>query len=629
MTLASLQRKRQILPLGRKGDRPGGAARTQHVNKILKYIDISIRPGMARSLLIVRPSHRERPPVVSVTSEVATSLSFQSAPQRLAKTDPSEASAGFGALVDSNTAAANNNNTAAANQTQTPAPRRADNPSTAQNNTQPSDAATANQAANDSNNPNTASGQASDANNAPNAGGANAGQPSKASADAPKGGTAKSSDKQPSSDDSSATDPNLVAQQGGAAVVPNAISVVIPVVLIPTNVPSTPPASSATTGVTASGNSTAPLAIAAAAIAASSPAIAPPAASSTQISPAGGTASETAASANVTAAATTSAIATAARAAANAATVAPANPQATQANAAQANEANATINGGLTATIAATAPVAPKTAQLKAPLAATTAKTASSTSDATTSPSDSTTASADAANNIVAPPPPGAAKQETGNDATKSDASTGASSNSAPAISAHDRSPTAVAAGHTLTDPSDTGAQAAGTIQPPPQPVAATIASAGALSATAATNAPVPLSGLALEIAASARSGKSRFDIRLDPADLGRIDVRIDVDRNGQVTSHLAVEKPETLSLLRQDAPQLQQALDDAGLKTGNGGLQFSLRDQSSSGQNNGDQAGRNAHQLIVGDEDAIPAAIAGRTYGRQSGSSSGVDIRV
>ena len=76
----------------------------------------------------------------------------------------------------------------------------------------------------------------------------------------------------------------------------------------------------------------------------------------------------------------------------------------------------------------------------------------------------------------------------------------------------------------------------------------------------------MPLSGLALEIAASANSGKSRFEIRLDPADLGRIDVRIDVDRNGQVTSHLTVEKPETLSMLRQDAPQLQRALDDAGL---------------------------------------------------------------
>jgi flagellar hook-length control protein FliK len=138
------------------------------------------------------------------------------------------------------------------------------------------------------------------------------------------------------------------------------------------------------------------------------------------------------------------------------------------------------------------------------------------------------------------------------------------------------------------------------------------------------------MSGLAMEIAASAKSGKSRFEIRLDPAELGRIDVRIDVDRNGQVTSHLTVERPETLSMLRQDANQLQKALDNAGLSTGNSGLQFSLRDQSQQGQqNNGQQSNPNAHRLIVSEDDSVPAAIAGRTYGRALGATSGVDIRV
>ena len=169
-----------------------------------------------------------------------------------------------------------------------------------------------------------------------------------------------------------------------------------------------------------------------------------------------------------------------------------------------------------------------------------------------------------------------------------------------------------------------------GQIQPQLPAAAAAAVPATSLSVTAATSAPVPLSGLAVEIAASVKSGKSRFEIRLDPADLGRIDVRIDVDRNGQVTSHLTVEKPETLSMLRQDAPQLQRALDDAGFKTGDGGLQFSLRDQSSSGQqNNGNETGRNAQRLVISEDDTIPAAVAGRTYGRMLGSSSGVDIRV
>ena len=82
--------------------------------------------------------------------------------------------------------------------------------------------------------------------------------------------------------------------------------------------------------------------------------------------------------------------------------------------------------------------------------------------------------------------------------------------------------------------------------------------------------------------------------------------------------------------MLRQDAPQLQRALDNAGFKTGNSGLQFSLRDQSSSGQNAGRQRpGRNAQRLIISEDDTIPAAVAGRSYGRMLGSSSGVDIRV
>jgi flagellar hook-length control protein FliK len=100
-------------------------------------------------------------------------------------------------------------------------------------------------------------------------------------------------------------------------------------------------------------------------------------------------------------------------------------------------------------------------------------------------------------------------------------------------------------------------------------------------------------------------------------------------ENSRQVTSHLTVEKPETLSMLRQDAPQLQQALNDAGLKTGSGGLQFSLRDQSSSGQNNnGNPTNGNAHQLVISEQDAVSPAVAGR-YGRVAGTSGGVDIRV
>jgi flagellar hook-length control protein FliK len=198
----------------------------------------------------------------------------------------------------------------------------------------------------------------------------------------------------------------------------------------------------------------------------------------------------------------------------------------------------------------------------------------------------------------------------------------------AAAPSSHDHA--AVTANTQASIASDPSAQAAA-LAAPMQNAAPTPITTASLTAAPATGAPVPVSGLAVEIAASVQNGKTRFELRLDPADLGRIDVRIDVDRSGQVTSHLTVEKPETLSMLRQDAPQLQQALSDAGLKTSSNGLQFSLRDQSSSGQQNwqNNNQSSNTQRLVVSEDTNVSASLAGQSYGRMASASGGVDIRV
>jgi flagellar hook-length control protein FliK len=137
----------------------------------------------------------------------------------------------------------------------------------------------------------------------------------------------------------------------------------------------------------------------------------------------------------------------------------------------------------------------------------------------------------------------------------------------------------------------------------------------------------VPVAGLAVEFVSRAQDGLRRFDIRLDPPELGRIDVRLDVDTAGKVTSRLTVERAETLDLLRRDAPQLERALQHAGLNT-EGGLEFSLRDQNFA---NREQAPRNpaAAQLIVSDDEVAAAEAARRGYGRMIGLGGGVDIRV
>lgn len=156
-----------------------------------------------------------------------------------------------------------------------------------------------------------------------------------------------------------------------------------------------------------------------------------------------------------------------------------------------------------------------------------------------------------------------------------------------------------------------------------------TVTVAGPAASAQAASIPVPVNGLAVDIATRAAAGNTSFQIRLDPAELGRIDVRLDVDKHGRVTSHLTVDQPATLDMLRKDAPQLQRALEDAGLKTGDGGLQFSLRDQSPQGGQGDSGQGRQSHRLIVSEEISATPQVVGASYGRSSGSSSGVDISI
>ncbi|GJD60184.1 flagellar hook-length control protein FliK [Methylobacterium frigidaeris] len=127
---------------------------------------------------------------------------------------------------------------------------------------------------------------------------------------------------------------------------------------------------------------------------------------------------------------------------------------------------------------------------------------------------------------------------------------------------------------------------------PAPQVKSADAATAAPAETRPALSVQAPLSAVPITIGMRALAGSNRFEIRLDPYELGRIDVSLDIDRqHGAVKAHLVVERPETLALLQRDAGSLQQALVQAGLDPGDAGLSFSLRDGG--GQNpQRDQAG-------------------------------------
>lgn len=139
----------------------------------------------------------------------------------------------------------------------------------------------------------------------------------------------------------------------------------------------------------------------------------------------------------------------------------------------------------------------------------------------------------------------------------------------------------------------------------------------------------VPAMAIALQVARNLQKGINRFDIRLDPAEMGRIDVRMEVKRDGNVTAHMIVERPETLDLLRRDASALHQALNDAGLQADTNSLNFSLRDGT---DGNNTQAfndeGRNAGTSGVNDV-ATEEGPTGPVYNINLSANGGIDIRV
>ena len=92
---------------------------------------------------------------------------------------------------------------------------------------------------------------------------------------------------------------------------------------------------------------------------------------------------------------------------------------------------------------------------------------------------------------------------------------------------------------------------------------------------------------VAYEFARNVSDGLSRFQIHLNPAEMGRIDVKMEIDKNGALNARLVVERAETLDLLQRDVRALERALSQAGLDSNKTNLEFSLKQDSFAGQNN------------------------------------------
>ncbi|HEX7759570.1 MAG TPA: flagellar hook-length control protein FliK, partial [Caulobacteraceae bacterium] len=82
-------------------------------------------------------------------------------------------------------------------------------------------------------------------------------------------------------------------------------------------------------------------------------------------------------------------------------------------------------------------------------------------------------------------------------------------------------------------------------------------------------------SQLADQIARRSGGKSAQFDISLDPAGLGKVNVKVRIDTSGQLTAQIAFDNPAAAAEAKARAGDLQQALTQAGFDISQNGLSF------------------------------------------------------
>jgi hypothetical protein len=117
----------------------------------------------------------------------------------------------------------------------------------------------------------------------------------------------------------------------------------------------------------------------------------------------------------------------------------------------------------------------------------------------------------------------------------------------------------------------------------------------------------------------------TRFELRLDPPELGRVEVRLDVSRDHRVTAVVAADSPQALAELSRHARELEAALQSAGLQLNDNGLSFDLSRQREGGDTEQAQGASGAN--TESDETQEAASLLARPIGLERWRGVRVDV--
>jgi flagellar hook-length control protein FliK len=217
-----------------------------------------------------------------------------------------------------------------------------------------------------------------------------------------------------------------------------------------------------------------------------------------------------------------------------------------------------------------------------------------------------------------------------------------AAKDTSPAAAARPTAPASTDAAKPALDTNAVASEASAAERPeaPRLPEAATASgSANPLAETPAQRdaagvvrgSPDTVAALTADIARKLEGRSTRFEVELQPAGLGRVEVRIEIGPSGKLTAAFAVDSPQAAAELRGRAPELQRALEQAGFDV-SGGLSFDLSDSSRFGrdpearQDGGAFRGRAFAEALANNEAAELAALPPKLSSRLSAA---LDIRI
>lgn len=126
---------------------------------------------------------------------------------------------------------------------------------------------------------------------------------------------------------------------------------------------------------------------------------------------------------------------------------------------------------------------------------------------------------------------------------------------------------------------------------------------------------------IGVEIAKAINGDREDLLIRLEPREMGRIDVRLSFERDGLLRAVMSAENPAALEMLRRDSSDLSRALGDAGVRSDGESLRFDSggRDHQGQGRRHWQDDRSSSAQLGEGgiSEQTIPQYRALRSSGQ------------